>query len=149
MTATGHALIGTVIAAKIGNPALAIPIALGSHFLADALPHWDTGTNREKKSKTRFVVESTIDLLLGFILSWVLIVLLFPSTNLLYAFIIIIVSQLPDWLTAPYLFLDWKFPPFTWIYEFQKKFDTEKQLPWGFINQVVVVVGLILLAKIF
>jgi hypothetical protein len=149
MTATGHALIGTVIAAKIGNPALAIPIALGSHFLADALPHWDTGTNREKKSKTRFVVESTIDLLLGFILSWVLIVLLFPSTNLLYAFIIIIVSQLPDWLTAPYLFLDWKFPPFTWIYELQKKFDTEKQLPWGFINQVVVVVGLILLAKIF
>jgi hypothetical protein len=149
MTATGHALIGTVIAAKIGNPALAIPIALGSHFLADALPHWDTGTNREKKSKTRFVVESTIDLLLGFILSWVLIVLLFPSTNLLYAFIIIIVSQLPDWLTAPYLFLDWKFPPFTWIYEFQKKFDTEKQLPWGFINQVVVVVGLILLTKIF
>jgi hypothetical protein len=149
MTATGHALIGTVIAAKIGNPALAIPIALGSHFLADALPHWDTGTNREKKSKTRFVVESTIDLLLGFILSWVLIVLLFPSTNLLYAFIIIIVSQLPDWLTAPYLFLDWKFPPFTWIYEFQKKFDTEKQLPWGIINQVVVVVGLILLAKIF
>jgi hypothetical protein len=149
MTATGHALIGTVIAAKIGNPALAIPIALGSHFLADALPHWDTGTNREKKSKTRFVVESTIDLLLGFILSWVLIVLLFPSTNLLYAFIIIIVSQLPDWLTAPYLFLDWKFPPFTWIYEFQKKFDTEKQLPWGFINQVVVIVGLILLTKIF
>jgi hypothetical protein len=35
MTATGHALIGTVIAAKIGNYALAIPIALGSHFLAD------------------------------------------------------------------------------------------------------------------
>ena len=61
MTATGHALIGTVIAAKIVNPALAIPIALGSHFLADAIPHWDTGTNRDKKSKTRFVVESSID----------------------------------------------------------------------------------------
>jgi len=148
MTATGHALIGTVIAAKIGNPALAIPIALGSHFLADALPHWDTGTNRHKKSKLRFVMESAIDLLLGFILSWALIILVFPATNLFYAFIIIIASQLPDWLTAPYLFLNWKFAPFTWIYEFQKKFDTEKQLPWGVINQVAVIIGLVLFAKI-
>lgn len=149
MTATGHALIGTVIAAKIGNPALAIPIALGSHFLADALPHWDTGTNREKKSKTRFVTETLADIAIGFILSWILIVWLFPSTNLLYAFIIIITSQLPDWITAPYLFLNWNFPPFSWSYKFGKKFDTEKQLPWGMINQVAALVGLILLAKIF
>ena len=149
MTATGHALIGTVIAAKIGNPALAIPIALGSHFLADAVPHWDTGTNRHKKSRLRFVFESTIDLSFGFILSWILIVWLFPSTSLLYAFVIIIVSQLPDWLTAPYLFLNWKFPPFSWVYEFQKKFDTEKQLPWGVINQVAVLAALIFLAKVF
>ncbi len=147
MTATGHAIIGTVIAAKIGNPALAIPIALASHFLADALPHWDTGTNREKKSKTRFVAETFIDIAAGFILSWILIVWLFPSTNLLYVFIVIIVSQLPDWLTAPYLFLNWNFPPFTWIYELQKKFDTEKQLPWGLINQVVVLIAIIFLAK--
>lgn len=149
MTATGHALIGTVIAAKIGNPALAIPIALGSHFLADALPHWDTGTNRHKKSKTRFFIESFADLTIGFVLSWLLIVLFFPSTNLLYAFIMIIVSQSPDWLTAPYLFLNWNFPPFSTIYNCQKKFDTELDLPWGFINQVAVVAGLILLAKIF
>jgi hypothetical protein len=149
MTATGHALIGTVIAAKVGNPALAVPIALASHFLADALPHWDTGTNRHKKSRFRFVVESSIDLMLGFILSWILIVWLFPQTNLVYAFFIILVSQSPDWLTAPYLFLNWKIPPFTWIYEFQKRFDTEKDLPWGFINQVVALLIIILLAKVF
>jgi len=149
MTATGHALIGTVIAAKIGNPALAIPIALASHFLADALPHWDTGYNRENQSKIRFVTASTIDVLLGFILAYLLITLLFPTTNLLYAFLIIIMAQLPDWLTAPYLFLDWKFPPFTWIYDCQKKFDSSIGLPWGLVNQVVVVAALIFLAKVF
>ena len=149
MTATGHALVGTVIAAKVGNPALAIPIALASHFLCDALPHWDTGHGRENQTKNRFVTATVIDVLLSFVLSYLLIVLFFPTTNLLYAFIIIIVCQLPDWLTAPYLFLNWKFAPFTWIYEIQKRFDSSIGLPWGFINQVVAIVALIVLAKIF
>jgi hypothetical protein len=149
MTATGHALVGTIIAAKVGNPALAIPIAIASHFLGDALPHWDTGYAREKETKTRFVVASAIDVILGFVLSYLLIVLFFPSTNLWYAFLMIIMCQLPDWLTAPYLFLDWKFAPFTWIYNLQKKFDSSIGLPWGFVNQVVVIVALLFLVKVF
>src|ERR1035437_136067 len=149
MTATGHALVGTVIAAKIGNPALAIPIALASHFLCDALPHWDTGHGRENHTKARFVTATVIDVLLSFILSYLLIILFFPTTNLLYAFLIIIICQLPDWLTVPYLFLNWKFAPFTWIYEIQKRFDSSIGLPWGFINQAVAIIALIVLAKIF
>jgi hypothetical protein len=149
MTATGHALIGTVIAAKIGNPALAIPIAIASHFLADALPHWDTGYHRKTKSKRKFVIESALDVLVGFALSYTVIHVFFPATNLSYAFLIVIMAQLPDWLTAPYLFLDMKFAPFCWIYNLQKKFDTTKDLPWGFINQAVVVVALIFLGRFF
>jgi hypothetical protein len=149
MTATGHALVGTVIAAKVGNPALAIPIAIASHFLCDALPHWDTAYAREKESKTRFVTESAIDLALGFVLAYLVIILFFPSTSLLYAFLIIIMAQLPDWVTTPYLFLDWDFPPFNWIYHFQKKFDTSIGFPWGIVNQVVVIVALICLGKVF
>jgi len=149
MTATAHALIGTVIAAKLGNPALAIPIALGSHFLADAIPHWDTAYHRKQKSKSRLITTSFIDLVLGFILAWALIVFLFPSTNLTYAFIIIIVAQLPDWLTLPYLFLNLNFPPFSSIYHFQKKFDTHLGLPWGIVSQVAAVGGLIIFAKVF
>jgi len=149
MTATGHALVGTVIAAKVGNPALAIPIAIASHFLCDALPHWDTGYDRGNQSKTRFVTASAIDVLLGFVLAYLLIFFFFPTTNLFYAFLIIIMCQLPDWLTAPYLFLDWKFPPFTWVYELQKKFDSSIGLPWGFVNQVVVIVALVFVGKVF
>lgn len=149
MTATGHALIGTVIAAKIGNPAIAVPIAIASHFLADALPHWDTGTNKKEKSKQTFFLESAFDVLLGFALSYLLITWVFPSTNLGYAFLIIIMAQAPDWLTAPYLFFNMKFFPFTNIYHFQKKFDTTQGLPWGFINQAAVVASIIALAKIF
>lgn len=149
MTATGHALVGTVIAAKIGNPALAIPIALASHFLCDALPHWDTGHGRENQTKARFVTATIIDVLLGFVLSYLLIILFFPGTNLLYALLMILMAQLADWLTIPWLFLNWKFAPFTWMYEIQKRFDSSIGLPWGFINQVVAVIALIVLAKIF
>jgi hypothetical protein len=148
MTATGHAIIGTVIAAKIGNPALAVPIAFASHFLADALPHWDTGTNRHKKSMMKFFTQSFIDVCLGFILSWAIITWLFPTTNLIYAFCIIIVSELPDWLTAPYLFFNLQIQPFLSIYKLQKKFDTELDLPWGFINQALVLIAIVFVAKI-
>lgn len=149
MTATGHALIGTIIAAKVGNPALAIPIAIGSHFLADSLPHWDTGTNRKLKSRKAFFTETMLDVLLGFVLSWLLIVWIFPSTSLIYAFLIIIMAQLPDWLTAPYLFFNLNFFPFKNIYHFQKIFDNKLDRPWGVINQVAVIITLIVLGRVF
>jgi hypothetical protein len=149
MTATGHALIGTVIAAKIGNPALAVPIAIASHFAADALPHWDTGYHRTHKSKRKFFLQSGLDVLIGFVLSYFLINLFFPATNLTYAFFIILMAQLPDWLTAPYLFFNVKFTPFLWIYKLQKVFDRSLGLPWGFINQLAVVILIIFLARFF
>lgn len=149
MTATGHALIGTVIAAKIGNPLAAVPIAIASHFLADAIPHWDTGYHRRFKSKQKFLIESAIDVFLGFVLSYALIRAFFPATNVSYAFLIVVMAQLPDWLTAPYLFFDIKIVPFCWFYKMQKIFDTTKDLPWGLVNQVVTIVAIIALAKVF
>lgn len=145
MTATSHALIGTIIAAKIGNPALAIPIALASHVIADTVPHWDTATNKEGKSFKRLFVDSSIDVALGFILSYILIILFFPKTNLGYAFLMIIVSQFFDWATAPYYFF--KIKAFKWVYSFQKLFDNELCLPWGLITQIVPLALLLILAK--
>lgn len=144
MTATGHAIIGTVIAAKVGNPALAIPLAFASHFLADALPHWDTGYHRGNKTRNKFFIESGIDVFVGFLASFVLLQLFFPATNLFYAFFMILIAQLPDWLTAPYLFLDLKIPPFSWMYKLQKIFDTHLGMPWGVINQAIIIAAVII-----
>lgn len=149
MTATGHAIIGTVIAAKVANPVIAIPIAIASHFLADAFPHWDTGYHRKQKTKRKFLVESAIDVGLGFLISYGLIVLFFPQTSLTYAFLMVIMAQLPDWLTAPYLFLDVKFAPFCWFYDFQKKFDSRLGLPWGFINQAAALLAIVFVGRYF
>ncbi|MEK7573480.1 MAG: hypothetical protein AAB531_03575 [Patescibacteria group bacterium] len=146
MTATGHAIIGTVIAAKIGNPALAIPLALASHVAADLFPHWDEGTNGNKTKQT-IVLQAVFDVLFGFAISYLIIIVLFPQTSLIYVFIIIIVAQAFDWLTAPYYMFGIR--QFKIFYKFQKMFDNELKAPWGIINQVVILTLLVILAKIF
>lgn len=54
MTATNHALTGSLIGLAIGFPWVAIPLAVLSHFVCDALPHYgagpdSAGTSRFKK----------------------------------------------------------------------------------------------------
>lgn len=149
MTATGHAIIGTVIAAKIGNPALAIPIALASHLAADAFPHWDVATNAKKKTRERLIIEAFFDVAIGFALSFLILILFFPKTNPIYAFSIIIASQFFDWATAPYYMFGLKLPPFTWVHRMQKLFDNRLDKPWGIISQIAILILLIIIAKIF
>ncbi|HVX24432.1 MAG TPA: hypothetical protein VG992_03780 [Candidatus Saccharimonadales bacterium] len=43
MTATNHALTGAVIGLVVGQPLLAVPAAIASHFICDALPHFGHG----------------------------------------------------------------------------------------------------------
>lgn len=146
MTATGHALIGIAIAAQIPNPYIGIPIAIISHIAADAFPHWDTGTNINKKSRLKFVAGSFLDLGLSFLLPLIIALQFFPDLDLFYGFVMIIAAQGFDWGTAPYVFLRWKFPPFTWFFTAQKSFDHRLDKPWGVIGQVTVVLLFLLLA---
>ena len=149
MTATSHAVIGAVIAAKIGNPALAIPIAFATHLLADRVPHWDPATNIKKKSKERLLLDSAMDVFLSYAVAYLVTYYFFPETNILYMFFIVVCSQLFDWMTAPYYFFNIKFAPFYWAYKFQKMFDRKLDKPWGIVTQTVVVLLILLLAIIY
>ena len=147
MTATSHAIIGAVIAAKISNPFLAIPIAVLSHIAADVFPHWDTGTHKPNKSRNRFFLETFIDVTIGFLLSYVVLQFLAPSTNLIYAFIVILAAQAFDWGSAPFHFFNMHYPPFSTIYNFQKMFDNRLDKPLGIIGQVAILIFIIIMAK--
>ena len=147
MTATSHAIVGTVIAAKIGNPALAIPIAIASHVVLDLIPHWDTATNRRDKSRKRLFIDSSVDALTAVTVSYSVIAFFFPHTNLVYAAIIVFFSLLPDILMAPYLFFRLEF--FKWAYNFGKMTNNELDKPWGVLTQVAAILAVILLGKVF
>lgn len=148
MTATAHAFIGAIIAAKIANPFIAVPVAIASHVIGDLIPHWDSGTHELTKSKRRVTIEAVIDVLAGFTLPFVMLSIVFPETNYIYAFFMIIMAQFFDWTTAPYYFFNIKYPPFTWSYYLSKNyFDNRLDKPWGIVTQVTAVLLLLFAAK--
>lgn len=149
MTATGHAIVGVVIAAKIANPYIAIPLAIGSHVICDLFPHWDVGTHFEKKSTATIFEEGILDVVISMITTLLMLLFIFPTTNFFYAVLMVFMAQLLDWGWAPYSFLGWKFPPFSWLYRFSFLINVRLDKPWGIINQVLVLVLLVVVAKLY
>ena len=136
MTATAHALIGGAIAAAVPDPALGITLAAVSHPIADMIPHWDFGWGWKKKSKALLFFQSSFDLILGVVLTF----LIFGHTvNNLYLLIIIFISESWDILQAPYWLLNWKFFPFSLFYRFGHFTNKSLRLPWGIVTQIAAV----------
>ena len=72
MTAINHALTGALIGLVVGQPAVAIPAALVSHFVCDALPHYDSEPKGARVGQPYFrrylLTEAVLCLLLVIIL---------------------------------------------------------------------------------
>lgn len=115
MLSLSHATTGAFIATKLGNPALAIPLILLSHYLEDAIPHYDAGTGLSRGTKTRKTafIWGVIDLTLAA----VLVLAMYPhlgfriwdlgfwrQTPIWGAFF----GLLPDFLEAPRNFLHYE-----------------------------------------
>ena len=60
MTATNHALTGTIIGLVVGEPLIALPAALASHFVCDAIPHFGSAlppqVNLRRKSFRNYLM---------------------------------------------------------------------------------------------
>ncbi|HTB49070.1 MAG TPA: hypothetical protein VK712_03235 [Verrucomicrobiae bacterium] len=54
MTATNHALTGALIGLLVGEPLLAVPLAVASHFVCDALPHFGSSAPVEVVLRSRW-----------------------------------------------------------------------------------------------
>lgn len=152
MTITAHILAGGAIAASVPNPYIGIPLAIVSHHIMDIIPHWDEGWGWREKPKFRLFAESFFDLCLGLLLGYAIFVqpgIFGLKTNLIYFLILSFFSIAADLLEAPYLFLNWKFPPFSTIYYIQHQLQGKAKLPWGILTQVATVAGIVLFLKFF
>lgn len=65
MTATNHALTGALIAVALPSPAIAFPLALLSHFVLDATPHFGKHPKMHYTSRA-FMIFLAIDLAIAF-----------------------------------------------------------------------------------
>lgn len=110
MLSIAHAAAGSYIAATFPDPLLAVPLILLSHYLADAVPHWDTGTGLSKGTKTKR--QAFLHEISDLMLTAIVVMLLYPphlplsfSSFLITPYLGAFLALVPDFLEAPRNFL--------------------------------------------
>ena len=112
-----HAVTGFVLAEGIDNQWMLYPVALGSHFVLDALPHFGLGEDFTSKKLVRIGVVDTVVTIVGGLTY----VSIFPE-KALPAAIAATLSALPD---------------FGWLLKFKgwakdnRFFRFHKMIQWG------------------
>ena len=152
MLETPHVAIAAAIATKIPNPFIAIPLAFASHFVLDAVPHWNPHIVTEtkefghptKKSTTIIVVDSTLALVLGSFIAYQAL----PNTG--HALTILaasLVSVLPDLIEAPYFFLKTRVKLLGGWVNFHRSLQAHAYPFWGILTQLAPIVAVLLWLK--
>lgn len=118
MLSISHAVTGAFIATKIDSPYLAVPLIILSHYIEDAIPHWDAGTGlgSGKKSIKNAFIHGIIDLVIAGIIVLTFYYPQFPIVpNLAHASVRnfspywgAFLGLLPDFLEAPRNFLKYE-----------------------------------------
>lgn len=102
MTAPNHAITGALIGLSIPTLWIAIPLAIASHFVLDALPHYDVPgeTDEGRINSKQFVY---VQLLGGFMLCLLLVMALwvFHPEHWLGAAVCAFAAASPDLLSIP------------------------------------------------
>jgi len=146
---TPHVIVAAAIATKIANPALAIPLALGSHFILETVPHWNPHIHTEMKkfgkitdkSKKIIIADSLISLSAGFYIAS----LSLPDTiKALTVVAACFIAVTPDLIEAPYYFLGSKtdFIIKKWI-PFKKSLQSDTNVYLGLATQFLVIIAAI------
>ncbi|HVS58931.1 MAG TPA: hypothetical protein VHD60_04345 [Candidatus Saccharimonadales bacterium] len=102
MRAINHALTGATIGLLVPEPAVALPAALASHFVLDAIPHFGVNEDRliDKDIKTHWFM---VLLFTDAILCLTLVAILYESgtAHWLLAASCAFVAALPDFMLVP------------------------------------------------
>jgi len=100
MQAINHALTGAVIGLAIDEPLIALPVAFGSHFALDAIPHFGLDVPKEtylasKTLKVLLIADATLCFLL------VLLLFVTKPKNWLQACLCAFLAASPDFMWMP------------------------------------------------
>jgi len=130
MTLTTHAVTGAALAALMPNhPVIGFVAGFASHFILDAIPHWDYRLSSFKQDRAnrlnndmlinadflRDLVKIGTDFALGFILS-VLLFVIFWHFSLLAILCGAFGGMLPDGLQ--FVYMKWRHEPFVTLQKF-------------------------------
>ncbi len=144
MLETPHAIIGASLATKIPNPLISLPLALGSHFVLDKIPHWNPHLNTETKRYGKVTKKTTAIVALDISFAFVSSLFIASRATSERQFVIIMLGAflgiLPDLVEGPYFFLNWKSKLVERWIRFQKSIQVDTSLIPGLLTQLVTIV---------
>lgn len=147
-----HALVGIAIASKIANPVLAIPLAVGSHFVLDMLPHWNphffTETQKYGKPLKKSTNFATVEIVIAGIVSLGIAATQYPDVGrMLLFYAAALAGMAPDLVKIPFFFLKQQKGVLKKYVLMERSIQNDANPPLGIITQVVI--GVVALLVIF
>ena len=143
MTGSNHVVAGALIGAVVVQPVVAVPVALASHFIMDALPHY--GDNNKSTWLNRhfdyvLAVDATITL------SFLITLLAIQPTNWVLMLACAVIAVLPDVVWLPHYLADMRgqTKPHGRFARFSKWIQWGER-PWGIYIEAIVLIGLLAL----
>lgn len=150
-----HALTGATLALIVPNKALALLLALGSHFMFDFfLPHWNPSIFTELKDKKKLSLNTILFIFADALLALILVLgIVFSKTwpRLDESFIVILaafMAILPDFVKIPYYFFGSQHKLLKLYINFERKYQAKAGKFWGILTQVAVMLGCFYIASI-
>ncbi len=146
MLETPHIFVASAIAAKTGNPILALSLAFFSHFVLDEVPHWNPHIMTKEgnvkvidpKSMKIIIADSVLALTAG---SAIALSFLPDFNKSILVITCCFLAVLPDLVEAPYIFLNYKKEYLRkWIF-FQKKYQFNTNITWGLVSQLIIIIA--------
>jgi hypothetical protein len=123
MQALNHTVFGSLIAVTVTEPALAVPLALASHFVLDSIPHYGNDPNAPAYSRP-FFYRVAADFIASTLMILFFLSLHPPNPTLLVVCAIVAIS--PDFLWPVALKIKQKGPLWD-FFKFHKNIQTESR----------------------
>ena len=155
MTLTTHAIVGATLATLIPNyPILGFAVGFGSHFILDAIPHWEYSLNSMKRDEKNpmnddITIDKTfykdllkigIDGMLGLVLSFVLLGIL-RNYSFWIIFMGVAGGMAPDALQ--FFYFKWRHEPLKTLQQFHlwihSKIDLGNTPIVGVLSQILII----------
>lgn len=147
MLETPHVALGMAIAVKTGNPYIALPLALASHFVLDVVPHWNPHFYTETKKFGKPTRSSTIiavtDELVAIALTLFVAYLFLPDVSMsILIMACSFLSVLPDQIKFPFFFFkNMRSGIIKKWTDWERSIQVEVGPFWGITNQVIITVA--------
>ena len=147
MLESPHVIVGAAIATKVVNPALAIPLAFGSHFILEKVPHWNPHLYTETKKIGRPTKNSTIitiiDVLTSFVAGTFIASRALPNTGYFLTIMAsCLAASLPDIFEAPWFFLGRRDKIIEKYINWHRSIQVNsKSLFWGLQTQIITIIA--------